>query len=238
MKLPKLILAFVVLMSIVLSCHKSNTLVAPASLNIVNAIGSSQYIIPVLGTTDSIQYFSSAAQIWYPSTLLYSPLSGANTIYVVQGNDTSDPKQRLFNGTLNLTAGGIYSFFLSGDTTKADALLVQDQIPYHADSSVGIRFINLSPGSQAISVNLAGNDPTQTEFSGLGYQQISAFKTYPAGSNVGGSYTFEIRDQASGNLLGSYGWGYTLYKNNTIVISGSEDPASSTPFTVFSVNNY
>ena len=240
MKLPQLVVAFAVAVAILQGCHKSNnTITAPASLNIINAIATSQYVIPVLGTTDSIQYFSSAQSIYYGSTQLYSPISGANIIYVVQGTDTADPKQRLFNGTLNLLAGGIYSFFLSGDTTKADTLFVQDNIPYHADSAVGVRFVNLSSGSQPISVNLAGNLPTQTEFSGLGYRQASSFKTYVANSSIAGDqYVFEIRDQASGNLLSTYTWYYTRYKNNTLVISGSEDPASSTPLQVFSVNNY
>lgn len=230
-------------MAIVLSCHKSNSsITAPASLNIINAIPTSQPLIPVFGTTDIIQYFSNTIWIYYGGyyggVQLYSPVGGSNLLYVVQLTDTVPTKEKLFSGTLDLAAGSIYSFFLSGDTTKADTLLVQDHIPYYSDSTVGVRFVNLSTGSQPISVNLVGNAASQTEFSGLGYRQISSFKSYPATLNVGGLYTFEVRDQASGNLLYTYTWSYTVFRNNTLVISGSEDPASSTPLMVFAVNNY
>ncbi|HWK07714.1 MAG TPA: DUF4397 domain-containing protein [Puia sp.] len=237
MQTYRVFVAFAVSLTI-LSCHKSGTPVAPVSLNVVNAIAGSQPIIPVLGTTDTILYFSGALTVGYASAQLYSPLSGPNLLYVVQNTDTAPSKEKLFNGTLNLSAGAIYSFFLAGDTTKADTLLVQDHIPLYNDSSAGVRFVNLSPGSQPINITLNGNPVSQTEFSGLGYKQISSFKTYAANSSVGGNYLFVIRDQATGDSLTSYPWYYSLYKNNTLVISGSEDPASSTPLQVFSVNNY
>lgn len=232
------ILAIAVSLTI-LGCHKSSTPVAPVSLNVVNAIATSQPIIPVLGTTDTILYFSNALSIGYGATQLYSPLSGPTILYVVQGTDTVPSKEKLFNGTLNLVAGGIYSFFLAGDTTKADTLLVQDHIPLYSDSSAGLRVVNLSPGSQPISITLNGNPASQMEFSGLGYKQISSFKTYAANSSVvNNQYVFVIRDQASGDSLTTYTWNYPLFKNNTLVIAGSEDPTSSTPLLVFSVNNY
>lgn len=222
-----------------LACNKSNTTInSPASLNIINAISNSQPVIPVLGTTGSIQYFS-ATTVSYGTGQLYSPISGPNSIYIVQGTDTANPKLRLFNGTLDLAAGDIYSFFVGGDTTNTDTLFVQDHIPVHNDSTTGVRFVNLSPGSGPISITLDGNPASQTEFDGLGYKKISSFKTYPANLGASGSqYVFVIRDQATGDSLTSYFWNGFLFKNNTIVISGSEDPASSTPLMLFQVNNY
>ena len=241
MKLPQLVVAFAVSVAIVMSCHKSNnTITAPASLNVVNAIPAlnGQLILTVVGTSDSTQYFN-VPRIYYGHTQLFSPVSGTNAIYVVQGYDTTNPKQRLFNGTLNLASGGMFSFFLSGDTTKIDTLFVQDNIPYHPDSTTGVRFVNLSAGSQPISVTLLGKDPTQTEFIGLGYRQISSFKSYTANSSVAGkNYTFVIRDQTTGDSLTQFTWNYPVFRNNTLVISGSEDPASSTPLQVFAVNHY
>ncbi|MES1249613.1 MAG: hypothetical protein ABUL46_02970 [Chitinophaga rupis] len=240
MKLPQLVLTFAVAVAMLIGCHKSNnTITAPASLNIVNAIAGSQPVIPVLGTTDTIQYYSSAAMIGYTSTLLYSPLSGPNILYVVQKTDTAPSKEKLFNGTLNLDAGGIYSFFLSGDTTKADTLFVRDQIPVYSDSSTGVRFGNLSPGSQPFTITLNGNTPSQTEFSGLGYRQIASFKNYIANSSViGNNYKFVIRDQASGDSLMTYQWNYPRFKNNTLVIAGMKDSVGVKALRVFSVNNY
>lgn len=222
------------------SCSKKDGISAPASIVVVNAMPTSQPIIPVFRTKDPIQYFAWAAAIGYGSSLLYSPTSGSNTLYVVQNTDTipSDPKVLMFNGTLNLNAGTIYSFFLAGDTTKPDTLFTRDNIPAYKDSSAGVRFVNLSPGSHAISISLDGNPPSQTEFGPLNYKEISTFKKYTATSSMPGYYTFDIIDQASGTILTTYTWNYAQRKNNTIVIAGSEDPSSSTPLNLFQVNHY
>jgi hypothetical protein len=225
-----------------LSCKKSsNTISAPAAVNVVNAMAVSNPIIPVFGTYDTIQYFTNAQNIGYPGNLEYILSAGNTQLYVAQGTDTTslELKSALFRGSLSLQPGGIYSFFLAGDTTSPDTLFVLDKIPNYADSSAGIRFVNLSPGSQAISITLEGNSATQTEFSGLEYKGISPFKGYPANSVVpGGAYNFVIRDQSTGDSLQSFSWYFTLYRNNTAIICGSEDPTSPTPLQVLQINNY
>jgi hypothetical protein len=224
-----------------MACHKSSTVViSPGSLNIINAIPTSQPVIPVLGTTQPVQYFASAQTVSYGNAQIYSPLNGPNILYIVQSTDTTEitPKFEMFSGTLTLTAGGIYSFFLTGDTSAVDTFFVQDHIPVYPDSSAGVRFVNLSPGSGPMSINLQGNPITQTEFSNLGYKQISAFKAYSASSGAPGNYTFVVHDQASGDSV-VYSWSYSLYKNNTIVIAGSENPSSNDyPINAFQFNNF
>jgi hypothetical protein len=240
MKNIKLIGLLLVVQFIVMACHKSSVVVSPASLHIINAIPTSQPIIPVLGTTGAIQYFDNAQSISYGKAQLYSLLSGSNSFYIVQRTDTIEisPKFDMLSGMLNLTAGGIYSFFLAGDTSAVDTFFVQDYIPVYTDSSVGVRFVNLSSGSGPMNINLQGNPATQTEFSNLGYKQISAFKPYSANSSAPGSYTFVIHDQVSGDSV-VYSWSYSLYKNNTIVIAGSENPSSNDyPLNAFQMNNF
>jgi hypothetical protein len=224
-------------------CRKTGgQLISPASLNIINAIPSSQPVIAVLGTEQAIQYFASAPTVSYGSAQLYSPQSGKNTLYIVQATDTTEinPKTEMFNGVLKLAPGGIYSFFLAGDTTAVDTLFVQDNIPYYgSDSSAGVRFVNLSPGSLPMTVTIEGNPITQTEFSGLAYKTVSTFKTYLANSSVpNSSYMFVVRDQATGDSLTSFSWNYTTFKNNTLVLSGSEAAGASIPLQVFQYNNY
>jgi len=237
------LIAFMAVYLIVLSCNKSSSgLISPASVNIVNAIATSKPLIPIFGTNGSIRYFASAQTVGYGSSFLYSPLSGPNSLYIVQnsGVDTllTDPKLLMFNGTLNLTASAIYSFFLAGDTTKPDTVFTQDNVPpYYSDSSAGARFINLSPNSQPLSVNIEGNS-NGSEVSSLPYKSISSFKKYAATSSiVGKHYLFVIRDQA-GDSLTSYPWSYTLFKNNTLVIAGYEDSTGSKALKVFPVNNF
>lgn len=226
---------FLLAMQSTTSCHKSSALVSSVSINFINAIPASNGIIPVLGT-QAIQYYSTAREVYYQQGQLYSPISGVIPLTIIQISDTTVP---IFKGSLTVRAGGIYSFYLAGDTIKPETMLLQDTIPVYYDSSAGVRFINLSPDSHPISVNIQGNLSSQTEFSSLGFNQISSFKKYLANSTIiSGNYTFEIRDQASNTVLTTFIWGYTLFKNNTLVISGSVNPTSTTPITVFQVNNF
>src|SRR5580658_3908700 len=95
------LIAFMAIYLTILSCNKnSGGLSSPASVNIVNAITTSKPLIPVFGTNGSIQYFASAQTVGYGSSALYSPLSGPNSLYIVQnsGADTllTDPKLLMF----------------------------------------------------------------------------------------------------------------------------------------------
>src|ERR1700730_12649592 len=148
------------------SCHKSNhTVTAPASVNIVNAVQGSPGIIPVFGTSSPIQYFQNAQTIGYESSLVFSPTSGNDTLYVVESNDTLNVNQKadLFYSVLGLKAGGIYSLFFSGDAPNIDTLLVEDYPPIHNDSVAGVRFVDLVTSSNSICVTIEGNSPAQTE---------------------------------------------------------------------------
>jgi hypothetical protein len=217
-----------------------------ASLTIINAIPTSNPLVtnfssigPKATTATALQYYASANQIGYTGFWESGSYSGETSITFSQISDTL---ATIWSGTVNLAVGKSYSLFLAGDTASVDTLLTMDATPYYpvTDSVAGVRFVNLSTGSGPMTLNLQGNLPTQLEFGNLGYRQSSAFKQYSANSaaQATGVYTYEIRDQATGNLLTTFTWGFTPFRNNTVVISGSEDPSSSTPITVFQVNNY
>ena len=234
MKLPKLLSSLALLLP-VLSCHKSGDAGGAVSLNIVNAMPKSKPVIPVIGSNAGISYFKSAQSITYGNAQFYTPWSGPNPFYITSSVDTA---HRLLNGNLDLAPGKIYSFFLAGDTTKPDTLLVQDDLPLFSDSAAGLRLVNLMPDGIGIKANIRGNATTQTEFGSLNYRQASPFKKYAANSSVSGAtYLFEIRN-ASDSLLTTYAWSYTQYKNNTLVLSGSAVKGSGTAFKFFLVKNY
>jgi hypothetical protein len=243
MKIP-ITIFIVVFTGLVLSCKKQYGSLSPrpiASVMVVNAIPTSNPLIPVFGTSGALQYFTGARAVNYQDGQVYSLVSGANSLYIVQQTDTSDvnSKSKLFNGNLQLEEGGIYSFFLAGDTSKLDTLLVKDDIPAYTDSSAGVRFVNLSSNSTAISINPAGQPSSQGGVNNLAYRSISNFNQFSANSSVPDqSYIFEIRNQANDSLLLTYTWYYTLHKSNTLVISGMEGSATPNPLTVFQINNY
>jgi hypothetical protein len=247
------------------ACQKTGTVpsvAGPAAITVVNAIPTSVSLVPVINTSFPINYFFNAQSIRYGYSFEYSPSGGYDTIYVVQQNsDTLNigPKDAglIFYGILNLKVGSIYSLFLTGsDTSASDFLLTTDSVPSYiaADSIVGIRFVNLSTGSNPISINLEGNQ-NGSVVAGLSYKGITPFNQYPNNSTTL-DYLFVIRDAATGDSLtqfdflqsGSSNNGYGLidpnngnlltFKNVTIAIYGSEVNASNFPLATMLIDNY
>jgi hypothetical protein len=226
------------------SCNKIGITSSNSSaLNIINVINGSNPIVTdftntgAKGQTTPLQYYSQMNQIGYLASWESGSYIGPTSLSISQITDTSVV---LFSGEFDLRNGSIHSFFLCGDTSHLDTLFTTDIIPYYvpSDTVAGVRFVNLAQNSQTMSINLQGNPPNLTEFSLLGYRQISLFKSYSANSNIPGYYTFEIRDQSSDSLLFTYTWNYTVFRNQTIVIAGSEVPGSPYPISVFQINNY
>lgn len=228
------------------SCQKTTT--APAvsgvsSLTVINAIPNSVPVIPVVNTSEAIEYFSNVQQtVGYGNFYEYSPLSGNDTMYVVQDNSDTmgiGPKAAglMYYNIAELKNAGVYSLFLCGtDTSSPDYLFTNDSLPYYSpsDSIVGIRFVNLSAGSNPISINLEGN-PSGSEVGNLPYKGITGFKRYPCNSTIT-NYLVVVRDAVTGDSLtqfdfGSRNNGYGLvnyngtlltFKNVTIAVFGSE----------------
>ncbi|HEX9511267.1 MAG TPA: hypothetical protein VF939_12345 [Puia sp.] len=230
----KIIITFLFITTITGACKKSNSPSGIATINIINAAIHFDTIATNF-TSIPVPWYQNQAFIYFGASAEYGLASGQNSILFVSSHDTS---KVIFNGLLNLKAGAIYSLYLTGQAPAIDTLFMQDMIPLYKDSVAGIRFINLSSGSGPISINLQGNISSQTEFSDLIYKKISDFKSYPANSGVGGAYNFEVRDQVTGNLLTTFTWNFSLYRNNTLVIFGTGGPSSTSPINVFAVNNY
>jgi hypothetical protein len=229
-------------LTVSIACQKAKVVPAPASVTVVHAMAGGNAIVPKFGDDTAGRYYkgpssgNTMVQIKYAASQLYSRVAGQTSVSVVPITDTLF---RIFNGSVNLQSGGIYSFFLSGDTAHADTTFVVDNIPYYADSSSGVRFINLTVGGKAITITLT-SDVTNTPITTLGYRQNSDFIKYSATLAAGTSYKFTVRDQATGDSLYAYNWIYSRFKNNTIVIAGSTDPAALPALKIkaFSVANF
>jgi len=245
-----------------IACQKTTTAPAVsgvAALTVVNAIPNSGPVVPVINTSGAIMYFSSAQVVGYGGSYEYSPVAGNDTVYVVQDNsDTANigPKVigLMYYNILGLKKSGIYSLFLCGtDTTSPDYLFTTDTLAYYppSDSVMGIRLVNLSTGSNPISINLEGN-ANGSEVGSLPYKGITGFKTYPCNSTTN-DYFFVIRDAATGDSLtqfdfGSQNNGYGLvniynggllltFRNVTIAVYGSETDMNN-PLNTMLINNY
>lgn len=221
MKKINLILFACSIALMLISCSKSSVKTTPlASLEIVNAVINSPGAN--LGSNPNTVYPGSYGQ--------FGLIAGNSAIYVWPVGDSSQP---YFNNNVTTVNGGIYSLFLAGGLTGVDTLLVHDTIPSYSDSSAGIRFINLSPGTNPVSIDIMGM-ANGSEAASLPYESITSFKKYSANS-ANTNYNFEIRDAVSDSLLYSFSQAPALFKNITIVIDGQLSDGS---FGIFTVNNY
>lgn len=222
---------------LITSCKKEQSVVKPLNMSavtIVNAVSGSQAVVPDF-SAQIVQYFSQAQTINVNSYFEYSVPSGSTPVSVWQLPDTT---QSVFNGQLNLAPHGIYSLFLVGtNPSKPDTMLLRDNIPYYAlgDSVAGVRFANISPGGNPVSVDIQGM-ANGSEVQSLAYKNATIFKTYKDTQTIptSGHYIFEFRDAATGTLLKQYTYSsIARFRSVTIALSGL--PGSQS---VFLINNY
>jgi len=216
------------------SCKKNDAGVPLlASVNVVHAVVNAP-VIKVNTTGGQVFYATYADSIKYGAAKAYSLIAGIDApITIVSTSDTTKP---LFNAALSTNEGELYSLFLGGQYPQCDTVWVRDYFSNYADSSVGVRFINLSPNSGAININIKGNTG-KLEATNLAYKQITNFTTYAARS-TNSSYIFEIRDAATSSLLSTFTLSITRFHNHTLVIRGLKGATGANALGVFSVNNF
>jgi len=162
-------------------------------------------------------------------TLNTSALTIANNNYAQlalnAGNSLVDlypaatPSSPYYNQTVQTNSGDYYSLFLSGTSPSfVDNVLIHENYQNYTDSLCGVRFINLSPGSNPISVNVNGAVNGSTVAS-LAYKAYSNFVQFPA-KKTNTTYAFQVRDAATGTLLLSYTLSTPFFHNVTLVFRG------------------
>jgi hypothetical protein len=239
MKNFRILLLIIVITVSALSCKKGY-IFKPGSVNAFNIINATVNSQPVVSNFSNVpvKYYAEAQTISYGSSFEYSILSGNVPLYISQITDTT---HTIFKGSFNLKPNTIYSLFLTGQITsnssQVDTLLTIDNPPYYSvkDSVAGVRFVNLSPGSNPISIDIQGN-ANGSEVASLAYKKITPFKAYINTSEVpaSGQYVFEFRDAASGTLLTTFTYNYmNRFENVTIIFDGLPSNQS-----VFMVNNF
>ncbi|THU38390.1 DUF4397 domain-containing protein [Niastella caeni] len=234
MKYLQLFILFTITLTITSSCEKNDAVIPQlTSVNVVHAVINAS-AIKVNTTGSNITYTSYTDSIRFGAFKLYSLVaSDATPLSIVASSDTTKP---LFNAELFTSAGEMYSLYLTGQYPQADTVWVREEMSNYTDSLIGIRFVNLSPNSNAIKVNIKGN-ATQLEANNLGYKQITAFKQYAA-KTTNPNYQFEVRDAATSTLLTSFTLSYTRFHNHTLVIKGLTGVTGTNAISVFSVAPY
>jgi hypothetical protein len=212
----------------VLSCTKQQSFPGTASLTLVNAVpNSTPSLVTNFSGTDPITY-SSALKLEYSKSALNLSYTGEQHLAIYKYPDTLAHNTPLYNLALDLAPGTIYTLFLTGTLSSPDTMFTIDTPPFHplVDSTLGIRFVNLSSGSTPVSVNLVGR-ANGSEVSGLSYKNITGFTKYSATAAVS-KYTFEFRNAATGVLISSFDvadinlplYNKRRYRNFTLALIG------------------
>lgn len=243
-------MAVIVLLIPGTGCSKTEKISGPASLTIVNSLNTP--LIVNFNEQDSVIYANGGVnQILYGRTgLEYGMAAGLQRVNLREVNMTTPipawSDAALLNARIRLSPGEMWSLFLSGTVDRPDTLLVKD-LPLHFlinDSSMGIRFANLSEAGTSVSVNLRG-ETMGSENAALPYKAVTGFRKYAANVSAP-SYFFEFRNSSNGNLLATavisnpgniVGNNQWRYRNFTIVYCGSSGSPSSPP-SAFIVKNY
>jgi hypothetical protein len=223
-------------LSSVTSCKKTEIKSSPiASLNVVTAVINGGNVKLNTNLQDSAKAYNSKSFAIIPgSKIVLYPTNNPLTPYYNPTHQTSTEN------------GEVYSVFLAGQAPTFESVFVKENLPErYADSTIGVRIINLSPNSTPINVTLASAN-TINVFSDVSYKQISDFAKFPLRTVIPtGSATFQIRD-AAGTLLATYTIptsvnslypGITIalqrFKNITLVIKGLMGTTGSDGFGVF-----
>lgn len=194
------------LSGLLLSCKKEKEYQGTASLTIVNAVVGSEPLLSNFMESGHINYFFKKFQAFYYNSFneslnMHNAYSGNQSIRIFQYPDTTDEDGPLFDMRLDLPVASVNSLYLTGTVASPDTVFIRESIPAFefTDSIMRLRFINLSPGSAPISINVKGQNNGSVAAS-LPFKGMTGFIHFSVGTNVN-DYEFEFRDAITGNLI-------------------------------------
>lgn len=196
------------MVSLLMACAKDKVAPGTASLTIINAVPDSRPLVTNFNGGNPFDYYL-AVQLDYkvpfnPLVNRFRSYSGSQPLWLYQYPDTTDKNTPLFKLTLDLPIGATRTLFLTGTVNTPDTVFTNDVLPYHplGDSTTGLRFVNLSPGSAPVKVVIK-NKTGDAEVSSLPFKGVTGFRNYPVNAALE-DYVFEFRDAASNTLITSF----------------------------------
>jgi hypothetical protein len=189
------------------SCKKTEQAPVISHLSLFNAMPGDTKLLPSFrGTKPLDRYYD--ARLYY-----YGVFNGLNKYAINKEEqplamyrypDTLPTSKPLYDLHLKLKPGSINRLYFTGTAEHPDHLLSTFVPPAYnvADSTFGIKFLNLSYQSKPVNVYLVSNGERK-EVEGLVYKGETEYKRYAAPVETG-EYTFEFRDQETQKLLASY----------------------------------
>jgi hypothetical protein len=197
----------ILISSAFVSCKKEDPLHVVTSLTMINAVAGSAPLVADFSENGFLPNYYGALQVQYG---LYNeafrlPIDKEDQpLRLLQYPDTTFTSKPLFNLKLQLGKGSINTLFLTGTVDHPEYLISTATPPFHsvADSTFGVRFINLSYQSRPVDVYLITGTGEKV-VTGLVYKSVTDYQRFKAIA-TSGNYTFEFRDQQTQSVLASY----------------------------------
>ena len=189
------------------SCKKEASPPLVSSLTLVNTVAGSEPLITDFSEDGNLINYAGALRVPYGSyndAFLLPVAKELQPLRHFQYPDTTSGSKPLFDLKLQLGKGTINTLFLTGTVAHPEYLISTAIPPLHqaADSTFGVRFINLSYQSRPVDVYVTTGTGEKAA-DGLAYKSITDYKRFKAVA-ASGNYTFEFRDQQTQNVLATY----------------------------------
>ncbi len=143
-------------------CNKTTDTapIASGTINVTNVVaGGATITLTNNGIISSNNTVGNNATAWLPLVAGNVPINLGVPAIAATATTPAIPAVTYYSQSLTVDNNTNYSLFLTGASPAAiESVLIKETYPRaYADSVCGVRFINLSPGSNPISVNIKGN---------------------------------------------------------------------------------
>jgi hypothetical protein len=218
-KVMSLTLAALMAIAVLAACKKSSSpLPEIAAVSIYNAIPDAGaldfYISDKKVNKDGLSF---GAKLDYFEAYL-----GKRPVKISLNSDGST----LMTKEINLEESAYYSAFLIDKKQSADILLLKDNFLNKNNDKAQIRFVNLSPDTTSLSLEIQGDT---TSFTNRIFKAASAFKYVAGKSNA----TFLLKKKATGQVLVTVtdveiknGFLYTIWSKGLPITSDADQKLS------------
>jgi hypothetical protein len=207
------ILLFAILITILTACKGDGDLppvVITTNLNVINA------------GTDTVNFYQDGTRINNTSNLY--PFGTLGYLLVAAGQQNYQFKKAgssntLVNIPLTLTASGLYTLFLAGETADQAFLLKDSLNSLISNTDVRIRFVNASPISGTLDVSI-GNT---FNYKNLAFKSATPYVEVSSGANTLAIYQSGSTTPLtpSGTLTLAAGFTYTLFTKGVLNGTGN-----------------
>lgn len=189
------------------SCKKTEQAPVISHLTLFNVVPGKERLFTDFKGTEPLDTYEGVHILDYGIFTIrdrYAITKTDQPLAIYRYPDTLPTSKPVFNLNLQLEKGSINNLYFTGTMDHPEYLLNTFLPPLHnvADSTFGIRFLNLSYLSKPVSVYLVTNGERK-EVEGLAFKGVSDYKNYVATSKTG-DYTFEFRDQETQKVIGTY----------------------------------